>query len=545
MANNACTPAPPAPPNGSSDWADTVQGNCFSNIQRLGQWTGGTTLVPSGTDPSQYFEPVTPGSLGGGSTPPTIYVLSHGWAPGYRAAVNAAGGNLLWWGSDASANGIWDSEWAWSPVIVPFTTPFPVNSNGFLQSIVAQDPHAVVLAWSWIDDSATDSGDLNLDEVYASEAYTHVNGMRLANALEEAIAPSFWNAQTGLLRIIGHSHGSKVATVAALTLQQRGRRVAHLTILDAPESELTLEGNAANLLGFYLEQMQIANPSYDCAGGAFVDNYTSCFGVGYKGTSNLKNIVEVALKPTQLYSDFDYSDQHSYSAAWYSGAAAGAGSQSLPPLGLAWPPPPQTYLPALNQTWPTGTNQSSQWQLQSGHSIGDSYSYGTQPLTVSTGYTQGNVQGDPSTKLVFRPASGGWPNYSIFQGYYTNPLDGDGYGLAVDILWTAPQVGDYLVITMESPELGEQEVLLVMDGQSYPGGKTSVAINSDVSSALFSLDMYIYFLAAQGNTIGQVAVSNFRLVEVGSASGYLRERRLAAVAERAVKRGLNAPRAKV
>jgi hypothetical protein len=335
-----------------------------------------------------------------------------------------------------------------------------------------------------------------------------------------------------------------VATVAALTLQQRGRRVSHLTILDSPESELTLEGNAANLLGFYLEQMQIENPSYACASGAFVDNYASCFGVAYKGAPGLDNIVEVALQPTKLYGTFDYSDQHGYCVAWYGGAAAGAAAQGEPPLGPAWPPPPSNYLPALNQKWPTGINQASQWQLQPGPSIHDSFAYSTQPLTLRTVYpTQGNVQGHPSTKLIFGAASGTWPAYSIYHGNYYNPPLGDNYGIAFDVVWTAPQAGDYLVVTMEAPETRIQETLLVMDGQSYPRGRTSVAINCDVSS-LLSLDMHIYYLAARGNSIGQVALSNFRFVVVESASGYLRARRLAAVAEKTAQRGLTAPQRK-
>ncbi len=447
-------------------------------------------MVPSRTDPSPYFQSVAPGSLVGGSNPPTIYVLAHGWAPGYRAAVNAAGGNLLWWDPNASANGIWTSDWAWSPVTAPLEPPFTVNTTGVLQSIAAFDPNAVILAYSWIDDSATDSGDLNLDEVYGSEAYTHVNGIRLANALEQAIASSFWNAPSGLLRIIGHSHGSKAATVAALTLQHRGRRVAHLTICDAPESELTLEVNGSNLLGFYLEQMQIANPSYDCAGGAFLDNYASYFGVSYAGTPNLGNIVEVALDPSKLYAWDDPSNRHSYAAAWYGGAASGAASQGEPAFGLAWPPPPETYRPALNQKWPTGTNQQSQWNLTAGNSIYDTFSYSTQPLNVTTICTQGNVQGDPSTILILGPTAG--PAYSIFMGYYANSKFGDGYGMAIDIVWTAPQIGDYLVVTMESPELGEQETFLVMDGQSFAAGKTSVAINSVVSSFFAPFYLHLF-----------------------------------------------------
>jgi hypothetical protein len=484
-----------------------VHGNCFTNIQRLGRWVGGTTVVPSGTDPSPYFRPVTPASLGGGPTPPSIYVLAHGWAPGYRDAVNAQGGDLLWWGPDASANGVWASDWAWSPATAPLTPPFPINPTGVLP------------------------------EVYESEAYTHVNGMRLANALQEAIAPSFWTMPTGILRLIGHSHGSRVATVAAMTLQHAGRRVAHLTILDAPESEATLEVNGANLLGFYLEQMQIADPSYDCAGGAFVDNYASFFGVGYAGTPNLASVVEVALDPSKLYGPLD-SNRHSYAATWYGGAARGAASQGEPALGLAWPPPPADYLPALNQKWPTGTNQASQWNLQPGTSIQDTFSYTTQPLAVTTTHTQGNVRGDPSTTLILGPTAG--PAFSSFKGSYYNAWDGEGYGLALDLVWTAPQDGDYLVVTMESRGVGWQETLLVMDGRSAAAGKTSVAITSSAGS-IWSLPIYVFFLAAKGNTIGQVALSNFRLVEVRSASGNLRTRRLAAAAEASAQRAATAP----
>ncbi|HYH47830.1 MAG TPA: hypothetical protein VEG34_19265, partial [Thermoanaerobaculia bacterium] len=244
-----------------------------------------------------------------------------------------------------------------------------------------------------------------------------------------------------------------------------------------------------------------------------------------------------------LYPLSDAGDKHTYAAGWYGGAAVGASTWKKPPLGLAWPPPPTPYLPALNQTWPGGTNGPGQWQLQAGRSIGDTFSYSTQPLTVLKGFVQGNVQGDPRTRLVFGPNFG--PNrgkFSIFQGTYYNSKFGDGYGMAIDIQWISPQVGDYLVVTTESPELGQQEVLLVMDGQSAPVGKTSVAINSDVSS-FFSLDLYIYFVSPQELAADQVLISNFRMIEVTSASGYLESRRQAAVAERLARRSLQALRA--
>jgi hypothetical protein len=91
---------------------------------------------------------------------------------------------------------------------------------------------------------------------------------------------------------------------------------------------------------------------------------------------------------------------------------------------------------------------------------------------------------------------------------------------------------------MPSPDLHRQETLLVLDGQDYPGGGTSIAINVDAS---FTQNIYIYFLAAKGNTTGVVGVSNFRFVAVKSASGYLEARRLAKAEERTRQRSLTAP----
>lgn len=521
-------PAPPPPHNGPSDWADVVHGNSFTNLERLQQWTGYSKPVPSRSSPNTSFKPVAAGSLGGGG-PVSIYVVAHGWAPGYRKAVQQNGGHLLWWDAAANVGLVWASYWAWSPFSAPLSPSFDI-SIGMLPSIVSWQPNAIVLAYSWIDESATGGSYSDKDEVYQSEAYTDTNGIRLANALEEAIAAPFWSTPGSRLHLIGHSHGSKVATVAALTLQRRARRVAQLTILDAPETDTPLFANGANLLGFYLELMEIADPSADPdpgnVSGAFIDNYASYFGIGYAGSTQLQNVVEVALAPSQLFDRDDPSDQHSYAAAFYAGAAAGSRRQNEPLLGFAWPPPPQIYQPALNQGWPTGTNQKSQWSLQPGKSIRGTYSYTAQPLAVTQVKTQGNVSGDPASGLRFGSA-GAWPAYSIFSGTYPNLFYEDGYGIAFDVYWTAPQPGDYLVVTAESPEEHEQEVLLVMDGVSAPRGPNPVAINIDVSG---TVPFQIYYLAAAGNQSGQVIVSNFRLVCVSSDDGHLRAHRLARAA---------------
>lgn len=107
-----------------------------------------------------------------------------------------------------------------------------------------------------------------------------------------------------------------------------------------------------------------------------------------------------------------------------------------------------------------------------------------------------------------------------------NPEDGDGYGVAFDVFWTAPQAGDYLVVTSEAED-GLQEVLLVMDGVSTPRGVNIVSFNDYATSVFSGIRLYIFYLAAAGSSKGQVLVSNFRRVEVESDDGSLRRQRLA------------------
>lgn len=521
MALDNTTPAPPPPPSGPSDWTAVVHGNGFTNVERLAIWVGGTTPVASGVDPSSYFWQLDARPIGAPveGVLPVIYVVVHGWAMGYRPAVDAAGGNLLWWGSKASMNGRWASDWAWAPVGPLAENTFPVNPTGVLQQIMQYDPNALALAYSWIDDSATDN---SYSSDYASEASTHLNGIRLANALQEAIQPSFFQAG-GLIRLIGHSHGSKVCTVATMTLQRRGIQVAHLTLLDSPETTLPLDSNGANLLGFYLEQLEIQDPSLDCARGVLVDNYASCFGVGYASSdpkSPVNHIVEVALAPSEIYGRVDLADAHTYAAGWYGGAAAGAAAQDQPPVGLAWPPVPAQFKPAMNQTWPGGGHaQSNQWLLAPGPSIIGSYSYTPAGLAVATSSSSGNVSGNPATALYFGPNG---TSYSTYVGTYpTNNTDQ--YGFAFDLGWSSPQPGDYLVVTAGGWSI---YTLLVIDGQSLPSGLTSIAINSDVwGSSTASLTIYFY---SPSNVPGnQVTISNFRWIAVESADGSLAAHRAA------------------
>ena len=98
------------------------------------------------------------------------------------------------------------------------------------QEILSVDPHATVLAYSWIDDSATPT---NIDpkqpaaipeQGWKSEGYTTMNGLRMAEAITEALAPGY-SGGLGKVHLMGHSHGARVATVAALGCKRPRRRI--------------------------------------------------------------------------------------------------------------------------------------------------------------------------------------------------------------------------------------------------------------------------------------------------------------------------------
>lgn len=513
ITSSVSTPQPSPPPNNPpSDWSNVVHANYFSNIERLGRWTGKTTQLTPNSDPSGYFSPVTVSSLGAvdlGVVPSPIYVLVHGWAPGYVNQV-PPDGDLFWWSSGAAVtvdgNPVWPSSWAWAGLTIGAEgdNPFCVNSTGVLQSIAQMNPNATLLCYSWLDDSATVDSDDPQD--YQSEANTHINGIRLANALQEAINLSFF-LNGGSLHLIGHSHGSKVCTVAALRLQQAGFPAARLTLLDSPEYGAggdddgepgPLDDNGANLLGAYLQGLNIMDPSNPEAGGTFVENYASYFGVMLG--QNPSRIIGVCLNPDGTGSSPDITDSHSYAAGWYGASASSS-------VGLAWTTPPTVYssaAPVLLQGSSSSTD--SQFNLSPGTSTSlgfSTYDYNLQPLTDTDGNTI-SVTVDAQNP------------YIATSWFYTDNTDQ--YGIAFDVNWASPQVGDYLVVSV-TPYLTVDDTysLLVIDGQSAPPAQTTVFINLevDVSDSAY---LAVYFVAAAGSPDDdQVSLSNFQWISVADA----------------------------
>ena len=316
--------------------------------------------------------PVAAGSITSNLLEPrNLYVYCHGWSPGDSQQVllgSTPGNPLKSWNATPPV-----PEWLFD------ATP-EVSVAGLAQSIVDADPTAIVVAYSWIDLSATASlsGEGTLESIVRSLAYvgrsesrTQWAGLMLAEALEQAIAPTFYGELgRGLVHILGHSHGAKVATVATLEMGDF-YPVSHLTLFDSPETgpikphllinSLPLGvpgiGGGENFVWRYLQELEATSgisrlPVTDRSptSGTFVDNYFSQtgFGAPFGGYTGLGEVVDVQLRPAELYNNPSTGilgdlgamfSSHDYPPAWYGQAslqnpAGPANTQN----GLDWSP---------------------------------------------------------------------------------------------------------------------------------------------------------------------------------------------------------------
>lgn len=228
-------------------------------LRRLRKW------VPDiGGSSGGQWVPVEAGSLASFHGP--VRVLVHGWAPGQRAWVDAQPQN-------------------------PDDPPFVGDDDGYQSAMELKsladclqrtDPSGCTLMFSWIDFSATDldasiTNPLSYLQSATSRASADESGQSLALALTFAGADSDFVAHGGMLHLIGHSHGSEVAAVAAVDLENRGTPVRHLTIFDSPERLYTGAVYARNHLERQLTHLDVGHGP----GQTFVDNYFSSFGKAY------------------------------------------------------------------------------------------------------------------------------------------------------------------------------------------------------------------------------------------------------------------------
>jgi hypothetical protein len=435
---------------------------------------------------SKTFEPVV---VPVGETSPflgkNVYAIAHGWAPDWKPAVDAyatahPGDFLKWWQTTdptipKAPSGGPASPWMFNATYGP-SNDFVVSPQGFAATIAAADPHAVVLAYSWIDDSATDSE----DSAYPSEARTYRNGLRLAEALTEVLGLGQGVTLGGdgapKVHLVGHSHGSKVATVAALSLHQAGHVVEQLSVLDSPESYSTVKIDANNLLWYYLQQIEPGRTG----GTTFVDNHISFLGSTYSNFPGLGNVVDVSLAPSVLYGSTDVGDNHSYAAAWYAGATAADSGYGLGWSPLLHPTEPPMLFTGYQQTWteatadtqfvlagkPTPTTQTPVFTPSSltdvtttGHA---SQTDGIITLSTSPTSTAANLTG----KLDFESVSYGL----VFTFEFTNATVGDQLSVTIGGV-----IDNYQYFVVDGASAGSGTHTATVSVYSSWGGKYAVA----------------------------------------------------------------------
>jgi hypothetical protein len=216
------------------------------------------------------------------------------------------------------------------------------------EAISKLDPGAAILAFSWIDESATSA---RSRAAVQSQLRTTVNGQRLAVGLGRVL-----QNDDVRVHLVGHSHGAKVVSVAATLLD---RPPEHVTILDSPENMLPIIGGALNNLGSYLRMLPIG--TYE--GATLVDNYASRYGIRYGEKTGLGSVIDCVLDP-EAFPIAGQTNPHSYAWSWYVHTAR------HPELGLGvmWSPlvgdPAKPEYTQLQQHATTDGSDSDPWDLE-------------------------------------------------------------------------------------------------------------------------------------------------------------------------------------
>jgi hypothetical protein len=251
------------------------------------------------------------------SPPGNVYFVTHGWAPNLLGQVRELvkrGSDPLAWDATSGLGERWYAE--------------------LCSAIKASDPGATIFFYSWIDGSATESLD-----AWNSQSHTDHAGRMLAAAIKRVLPLDF---DYGKVHLLGHSHGAKVATVAATEVHP-----AHLTLFDSPERFGPFARYANNKL--YAPPYLPALPPMRRPKGTFVDNYYSCFGVCYneQGGAATRPIVDVRLFPYSCPPN-KLGCSHGYPMGFYRSAGGrGLGLRWSPLLGQAYATLERNY----SQTW--------------------------------------------------------------------------------------------------------------------------------------------------------------------------------------------------
>ena len=232
-----------------------------------------------------------------------VHVLSHGWGRGEEVHD---------WVSENPNGKVWqmqNGEGGDYFSHMQYAAETIYNSYGN-----PDDVH--VVAYSWIDHSATDA--------VSSRIISTDFGNGLANVLAKA---GVGNENDGI-HLLGHSHGARVATVAANKLERTGVQVDHLTLWDSPELNKDHPVGLRAILGFgslAYNNLETELSKLDIGVGinqTFVDNYAaSVVGATYENTTTNVRLDPASFEIGTVFDVPPSTQAHSWPIPWYSDAS--------------------------------------------------------------------------------------------------------------------------------------------------------------------------------------------------------------------------------
>jgi hypothetical protein len=490
--------APPPPPGEGS----------ASVLSRLGLYDA----------TSQSFSSLTTAFTADQVEGKNLYVIAHGWAPDWRDAVDQyaldhPGDFLKWWQTTTKLNDQWPGDYPASAFLFEgfskdlLLETVVVSPAGLAAAISQLDSNAVVLAYSWIDESATDSATV----AYPSEARTYQNGLRMAEAVELALGPLLTGPSAPALHMMGHSHGSKVATVATARLRLAGAAVPQLTVFDSPESTGTEELDAQNLLWFFLPGV---NPGTG-SGQTFVDNYVSEFGIDYATFPNLSQVRDVDLSPDVLL--LGPGDAHDYSVFWYAGASLDT-SYGGNQYGLGWSPLLHPGVPAaLGSGFAQGWDfpvPSEQFELTETR-VSPPAAPTKTPVFTAAALSDITTQGSAGYSMGVVSLTGSSARGSASSLTGTLDFEQGSVGISFTLQFTGAAAGDVLTIAVGGVLDTSYQYFTLDGGIAGPGiHQATLSVYSNEGG---TYPMTFTLLSGGSSTAPSVQVSNLRQITISDS----------------------------
>ena len=340
----------------------------------------------------------------------------------------------------------------------------------------------------------------------------------------QSILPANFATSGGAMHLIGHSHGSKVATVAAVRLTERESPtitspISQFWIRRRTALLLVSEGDAANNLWYFLGALNAGRTGP----ATFVDNYISEFdnplgtiqGVDPLNTSqtttDLQQIVDVNLNPGVLFDSTDFGSLHAYAFNWYGGASIPWAQNPTPTVADQWSPllnpaTPATLAGSYSQQWSAPTQP--QFTLTANGPAPGMNTVTDVPTFTDLSFTSTTTTAGASfgSGAVTLSQSGG--NNPTFTGKFSP--ESEIAGISFNFQFTNVGTGDQLVISATTGFLHDYQIHYVMTGTVAGTGMQFGTLSLGYLAHSVAENSIQIQLVTAANSGAQVVVSNMQ-----------------------------------